>query len=218
MLQGILYIISAPSGTGKSSLLQTLLKTVPSQDNNDNNPIKVPSLQLSVSYTTRTKRPAEKDGEDYFFISKKEFYKMINEGEFLEWANVFGYYYGTSRKIVENKLSLGIDVFLDIDWQGGKKVRSNKPATRSIFILPPSKKALNCRLQNRAQDSEEVIKKRMAQAITEMSHFVEYDYLIINDQFEQALLDLKMIIYAERLCLGRQKQQYNDLINQLLEN
>jgi len=218
MLQGILYIISAPSGTGKSSLLQTLLKTVPSHVNNYNNPIKVPNLQLSVSHTTRTKRPAEKDGKDYFFISKEEFYKMINEDIFLEWANVFGNYYGTSRKAVEDKLLLGADVFLDIDWQGGKKVRSKWSTARSIFILPPSKKALNRRLQSRAQDSKEVIAKRMAQAITEMSHFVEYDYLIINDHFEQALLDLKTIICAERLCLSRQKQQYNDLISKLLKD
>ncbi len=218
MIQGTLYIVSAPSGAGKSSLLQALLKTALSQGGNDGGSVKASGLQLSISHTTRAKRPVEKNGKDYFFISEEEFCQMIDEGAFLEWANVFGHYYGTSRKAVEDKLSLGIDVFLDIDWQGGQNVRAEWAAARSIFILPPSKEALNCRLRSRAQDSEEVIAKRMAQAVTEMSHFAEYDYLIVNDQFEQALSDLKTIICAERLCLGRQKQRYDALIGKLLED
>ncbi|MDU6409533.1 MAG: guanylate kinase [Yersiniaceae bacterium] len=205
MAQGTLYIVSAPSGAGKSSLIQALLKTQPLYD-----------TQVSVSHTTRAMRPGEKHGEHYFFVSEAEFCDMIEQDDFLEHAQVFGNYYGTSRAAIEQVLKTGVDVFLDIDWQGAKQIREKMPDARSIFILPPSKEELGRRLRGRNQDSEEVIAKRMAQAVAEMTHFAEYDYLIVNDDFDLALLDLKTIIRAERLRLGRQKLKYDGLITKLL--
>ncbi|QCR37679.1 guanylate kinase [Nissabacter sp. SGAir0207] len=205
MAQGTLYIVSAPSGAGKSSLIQALLKTQPLYD-----------TQVSISHTTRAKRPGENHGEHYYFVSEAEFCDMIEKEDFLEHAQVFGNYYGTSRAAIEKVLKTGVDVFLDIDWQGAKQIREKMPASRSIFILPPSKDELDRRLRGRNQDSEEVIAKRMAQAVAEMNHYAEYDYLIVNDDFDLALLDLKTIIRAERLRLGRQKLKYDALITKLL--
>ena len=205
MVQGTLYIVSAPSGAGKSSLIQALLKTQPLYD-----------TQVSISHTTRAMRPGEKHGEHYFFVSKEEFRELIEHDDFLEHAEVFGNYYGTSRKAIEQVLSTGVDVFLDIDWQGAKQIRERMPHARSIFVLPPSKDELDRRLRGRGQDSEEVIAKRMAQAVAEITHYVEYDYLIVNDDFDLALLDLKTIIRAERLRLGRQKLRHDGLITKLL--
>lgn len=186
MAQGTLYIVSAPSGAGKSSLIQALLKTQPLYDS-----------QVSVSHTTRAPRPGEVHGEHYFFVNHDEFRTMIGEDAFLEHAEVFGNYYGTSREAIEQVLATGVDVFLDIDWQGAQQIRNRMPGARSIFILPPSKDELDRRLRGRGQDSEEVIAKRMAQAVAEMSHYAEYDYLIVNDDFDTALSDLKIIIRAE---------------------
>ena len=205
MVQGTLYIVSAPSGAGKSSLIQALLKTQPLYD-----------TQVSISHTTRAKRPGENHGEHYFFVSHDEFRQMIGEDAFLEYAEVFGNYYGTSRKAIEQILSTGVDVFLDIDWQGAQQIRKKMPQSRSIFILPPSKDELDRRLRGRGQDSDEVIAKRMAQAVAEMTHYAEYDYLIVNDDFDLALSDLKTIIRAERLRLGRQKMRHDALITKLL--
>ncbi|CNC33513.1 guanylate kinase [Yersinia intermedia] len=205
MVQGTLYIVSAPSGAGKSSLIQALLKTQPLYD-----------TQVSISHTTRAIRPGENHGEHYFFISKEEFCQMIDDDAFLEHANVFENYYGTSRLAIEQVLATGVDVFLDIDWQGAQQIRAKMPTARSIFILPPSKEELDRRLRGRGQDSEEVIAKRMAQAVAEMTHYAEYDYLIVNDDFNLALSDLKTIIRAERLRLGRQKQRHDALITKLL--
>ena len=205
MVQGTLYIVSAPSGAGKSSLIQALLKTQPLYD-----------TQVSISHTTRAIRPGENHGEHYFFISKEEFCQMIDDDAFLEHANVFENYYGTSRLAIEQVLATGGDVFLDIDWQGAQQIRAKMPTARSIFILPPSKEELDRRLRGRGQDSEEVIAKRMAQAVAEMTHYAEYDYLIVNDDFNLALSDLKTIIRAERLRLGRQKQRHDALISKLL--
>ena len=205
MVQGTLYIVSAPSGAGKSSLIQALLKTQPLYD-----------TQVSISHTTRAIRPGENHGEHYFFISKEEFCQMIDDDAFLEHANVFENYYGTSRLAIEQVLATGVDVFLDIDWQGAQQIRAKMPTARSIFILPPSKEELDRRLRGRGQDSEEVIAKRMAQAVAEMTHYAEYDYLIVNDDFNLALSDLKTIIRAERLRLGRQKQRHDALISKLL--
>lgn len=205
MAQGTLYIVSAPSGAGKSSLIQALLKTQPLYD-----------TQVSISHTTRVKRPGESHGEHYFFVSVDEFKRMIQENEFLEYAEVFGNYYGTSRTAIEQVLATGVDVFLDIDWQGAQQIRSQMPQARSIFILPPSKEELARRLRGRGQDSEEVIARRMAQAVAEMTHYAEYDYLIVNDDFDLALLDLKTIIRAERLRLSRQKVRHDALITKLL--
>ncbi|WP_114194839.1 guanylate kinase [Edaphovirga cremea] len=205
MVQGTLFIVSAPSGAGKSSLIQALLKTQPLYD-----------TQVSISHTTRAQRPGENHGEHYFFVSQEEFCQMIEEEAFLEHAQVFGNYYGTSRLAIEQVLSTGVDVFLDIDWQGAKQIREKMPQARSIFILPPSREELGRRLRGRGQDSEEVIAKRMAQAVAEMTHFAEYDYLIVNDDFALALSDLKTIIRAERLRLGRQKLRHDALITKLL--
>ncbi|MCL2896972.1 guanylate kinase [Brenneria tiliae] len=205
MAQGTLYIVSAPSGAGKSSLIQALFKTQPLYD-----------TQVSISHTTRAKRPGESHGEHYFFVPVDEFKRMIRENEFLEYAEVFGNYYGTSRLAIEQTLASGVDVFLDIDWQGAQQIRSQMPQARSIFILPPSKEELARRLRGRGQDSEEVIARRMAQAVAEMTHYAEYDYLIVNDDFDLALLDLKTIIRAERLHLSRQKVRHDALITKLL--
>ena len=205
MVQGTLYIVSAPSGAGKSSLIQAYLKTQPLYD-----------TQVSISHTTRQVRPGEKDGEHYFFVSKDEFCEMIGKDEFLEHAEVFGNYYGTSRKAIEQVLASGVDVFLDIDWQGAQQIRQRMPQARSIFVLPPSKDELDRRLRGRGQDSEDVIAKRMAQAVAEMTHFAEYDYLIVNDDFDLALSDLKTIIRAERIRLSRQKLRHDGLITKLL--
>ncbi|MGA8119250.1 guanylate kinase [Rouxiella badensis] len=205
MVQGTLYIVSAPSGAGKSSLIQAYLKTQPLYD-----------TQVSISHTTRQVRPGEKNGEHYYFVSKDEFCEMIAHDDFLEHAEVFGNYYGTSRKAIEQVLASGVDVFLDIDWQGAQQIRQRMPQARSIFVLPPSKDELDRRLRGRGQDSEEVIAKRMAQAVAEMTHYAEYDYLIVNDDFDLALSDLKTIIRAERLRLSRQKLRHDGLITKLL--
>lgn len=205
MTQGTLYIVSAPSGAGKSSLIQALLKTQPLYD-----------TQVSVSHTTRGIRPGETHGEHYFFTTEDEFKSMIGNDEFLEHACVFGNYYGTARKTVEDILNSGVDVFLDIDWQGARQIREQMPAARSIFILPPSRDELLRRLRGRGQDSDEIIAGRMAQAVNEMQHYSEYDYLIVNDDFNVALTDLQTIIRAERLRSGRQVQRHDALIAKLL--
>ncbi|MEQ4530172.1 MAG: guanylate kinase [Mixta sp.] len=205
MAQGTLYIISAPSGAGKSSLIQAMLKTQPLYD-----------TQVSISHTTRGMRPGEQHGEHYYFVSKQDFETMIAQDAFLEHAEVFGNYYGTSRAAIDQVLATGVDVFLDIDWQGAQQIRQKMPTARSIFVLPPSKEELDRRLRGRGQDSEEVIARRMAQAVAEMSHYAEYDYLIVNDDFDLALLDLKTIIRAERLRMGRQKARHDALISKLL--
>ncbi len=205
MAKGTLYIISAPSGAGKSSLIQALFKTQPAYD-----------MQVSISHTTREKRPGEVEGEHYYFVSVDEFKQLIKQDAFLEYAEVFGNYYGTSRPRIERVLSQGIDVFLDIDWQGARQIREKMPNSRSIFILPPSKDELARRLQGRGQDSDEIIAKRMDKAVQEISHYAEYNYLIINDDFDLALHDLKAIIRTERLLLERQKQRNEALISKLL--
>ena len=204
-MASIVPLPGVSSGAGKSSLIQALLKTQPLYD-----------TQVSISHTTRAIRPGENHGEHYFFISKEEFCQMIDDDAFLEHANVFENYYGTSRLAIEQVLATGVDVFLDIDWQGAQQIRAKMPTARSIFILPPSKEELDRRLRGRGQDSEEVIAKRMAQAVAEMTHYAEYDYLIVNDDFNLALSDLKTIIRAERLRLGRQKQRHDALITKLL--
>ncbi|UVK78580.1 MAG: guanylate kinase [Sodalis sp. Ffu] len=205
MIQGRLYIVSAPSGTGKSTLINMLIKTQASY-----------KPQVSISHTTRTMRSGEIHGKHYYFVPIKKFQRMITENVFLEHARVFDNYYGTSRSAIEQMLTKGIDVFLDIDWQGAQQIRSKVPNARSIFILPPSKKELTRRLRGRGQDSEKVIAKRMVQAITEITHFVEYDYLIVNDDFNTALSDLKTIIRTEKLRLEHQILRYDALISKLL--
>lgn len=205
MIQGTLYIVSAPSGAGKSSLIQALLKTQPLYD-----------TQVSISHTTRAIRPGEKNGEHYYFITESKFQQMIEHNDFLEYACVFGNYYGTSRAVIEEIINSGVDVFLDIDWQGAQQIRKKMPSARTIFILPPSKNELLRRLRGRGQDSEETINRRMEQAVAEIKHYSEYDYIIVNDDFNTALGDLQSIIRSERLRLERQVQRHNTLINKLL--
>lgn len=207
MSQGNLYIVSAPSGAGKSSLISALLKT--DQQN---------KMMVSVSHTTRQPRPGEENGVHYHFVSVGEFESLIAEGAFLEYAKVFGgNYYGTSLPAIEQNLAKGIDVFLDIDWQGAQQIRQKVPTVKSIFILPPSLAELENRLIGRGQDSETVIAERMAKAVSEMSHYNEYDYVIVNDQFEQALADLQAILRSEKLTLSYQNKENQQLIDELLE-
>ena len=207
MRLGNLYILSAPSGAGKSSLINALLADLPRHE-----------VQLSISHTTRQPRPAEEDGVHYYFTCHTEFESLIEKGHFLEWAEVFGNYYGTSLPMIERSLEQGIDVFLDIDWQGARQIREKVPNVKTIFLLPPSREELEQRLIGRGQDSAETISKRMAEAESEMSHYDEFDYVIINDDFNQALSELKAILTAERLKLAPQKIRHQALINQLLAN
>lgn len=204
---GNLFILSAPSGAGKSSLISALLK----QDSPR-------PMQVSVSHTTRDPRPGENNGEHYHFVSVEEFKKQIGEKAFYEYAEVFGNYYGTSEAAIDAQLARGIDVFLDIDWQGAQQVRMKKPEVTTIFISPPSKQELENRLRNRGQDSDEVIQGRMAQAQAECSHYQEFDYIIVNDDFDQALADLTTIVNNQRLKRSQQAEKHQDLFNDLLAN
>ncbi|EGV07357.1 guanylate kinase [Haemophilus pittmaniae HK 85] len=206
MSQGNLYILSAPSGAGKSSLIAALLGK-----NNGSRKM------VSVSHTTRAPRPGETDGVHYYFVSVDEFERLIEKGHFLEYAKVFGgNYYGTSLPAIEENLAKGIDVFLDIDWQGAQQIRQKVPSVKSIFILPPSLTELERRLVGRGQDSKEVIDERMSKAIGEISHYDEYDFVIVNDDFEQALADLQSILQSERLTLDYQRNENRQLIASLL--
>ncbi|KMN22237.1 guanylate kinase [Pseudomonas helleri] len=200
---GTLYIISAPSGAGKSSLVKALIDIEP-------------QIRVSVSHTTRAMRPGEENGVHYHFVEREEFVKMIEHGDFLERAEVFGNLYGTSQSYLQQTLDEGHDLILEIDWQGAEQVRKLMPQARSIFILPPSQQALRERLDKRGQDSAEIIDGRMREAVSEMSHYVDYDYLIINDDFAKALDDLKAIFHASRLQQKRQQQRYGKLLAELL--
>ncbi|AOE48919.1 guanylate kinase [Kangiella sediminilitoris] len=201
--KGTLYVVSAPSGAGKTSLLKAVLE-------------RMPDLKLSISHTTRQQRPGEVDGSDYHFVTVEAFKQMLDEGSFLEHAEVFGNYYGTSKIWLEQQLQQGHDVILEIDWQGARQVRKLMPECRSIFILPPSQQELLNRLTGRGQDSEEVIQSRMAAANQEITHYDEYDYLVINDEFEEASHQLASIFTARRLRLQSQKIRQAALINDLL--
>ncbi|MDD2166868.1 guanylate kinase [Glaesserella parasuis] len=205
MSLGNLYIISAPSGAGKSSLINALLADLPRSQ-----------VQLSISHTTRNPRPGEEHGVHYYFTQHDEFKRLIEQGHFLEWAEVFGNYYGTSLPMIERSLEQGIDVFLDIDWQGARQIRAKVPNVKTIFILPPSKAELEKRLIGRGQDSAETIAKRMSEAVSEMSHYNEFDYVIVNDDFQVALSELKSILIAERLKQAAQAERYQFLIASLL--
>lgn len=205
MSLGNLYIISAPSGAGKSSLINALLSDLPRSQ-----------VQLSISHTTRNPRPAEENGVHYYFTQHEEFKRLIEQEHFLEWAEVFGNYYGTSLPMIERSLEQGIDVFLDIDWQGARQIREKVPNVKTIFILPPSKAELEKRLIGRGQDSAETIAKRMNEAVSEMSHYNEFDYVIVNDDFQVALSELKSILTAERLRQPAQAERHQKLISQLL--
>ena len=200
---GTLYIISAPSGAGKTSLVKALIDSQP-------------QVRVSVSHTTRTIRPGEVDGVNYHFVSREQFLNMLEHNDFLEHAEVFSNLYGTSQAWVEKTLKEGMDLILEIDWQGAEQVRRLLPQAKSIFILPPTKEALRHRLTNRGQDCGEIIEQRMREAVSEMSHYVEYDYLLINDDFDHALADLKAIFRANQLLQIGQQQRHSGLLGELL--
>jgi len=202
---GLLLVVSAPSGAGKTSLVNALVS-------NDDN------IRVSVSHTTRARRGNERDGGEYFFVDGATFAAMRDAGEFLEHATVFGNSYGTSRAAVERELAAGRDVLLEIDWQGAQQIRRSFPTAVSLFILPPSHHTLSERLRRRGEDNDETIGKRTAEAVIEMSHHDEYDYLIVNDRFDDAVADLRAIIRAERLRTARQARRRGALLQDLLSH
>ena len=200
--EGILFVVSAPSGAGKTSLVKALLKADP-------------SIRLSVSYTTRAPRPGETDGRDYHFVERQRFEAMLTDGEFLEHAEVYGNFYGTSKGSISRDLNAGHhDILLEIDWQGAAQVRQHFPQAASIFILPPSFSALRTRLAGRGQDSDEVIERRLAAAAHDVAHAEAFDYIIVNDDFDHALQDLVAITRSIRLEAARQFKRHTALFEE----
>lgn len=202
-MKGNLFVISSPSGAGKSSLISALLK-------------KHDDMKVSVSHTTRAPRPGEENAVHYHFCDVDSFKALIAENGFYEWAEVFGNYYGTSKQAITEQLEQGIDVFLDIDWQGAQQMRKLVDNIVTIFILPPSKTELENRLNKRGQDSAEVIANRMAKAQSEMSHYDEYDFVLINDDFDVTLAQLESVVLAHRVRLENQQIKHQSLLNELL--
>ena len=200
---GTLYTVSAPSGAGKTSLVNALIE-------------RCGGLQVSVSHTTRPMRPAEKEGVNYHFVSENVFVDMLDRAEFLEHAQVFGNLYGTSSVWLEEQLERGLDVILEIDWQGARQVKQLLPETQSIFILPPSRQALQQRLSLRGQDDPSIIEGRMNAAVAEMSHYVESDFLVVNKDFDQALDQLQCIVASQRLRTARQQEILPSMLQKLL--
>lgn len=200
---GTLFIFSAPSGAGKTSLVKALLECTS-------------HIGVSVSHTTRAPRPGEENGKDYNFVSQDEFKALIEQSAFLEHAQVFDNFYGTSQRWVEEELSAGRDVILEIDWQGAEQVRHLMPEAVSVFIAPPSIEELENRLSNRGQDSDEIIARRMQDAQSEMSHYGEFDYLIINDDFDNALQELRAVVIARRHRLEAQQVRHQQTLQALL--
>lgn len=202
--RGALFVVSAPSGTGKT----TLVKALAERDEN---------VVLSISHTTRSRRRGERDGVDYHFVDAPRFRGMIEEGVFLEHANVFGHLYGTSRDSVYREFNAGRDVVLEIDWQGARQIRDGVPGSVGIFILPPSRASLRMRLEARGQDSEHIIAERMRTAVSDLSHYEEFDYVIVNDSIERAAEDLASIVRAHRLASPRQTLIRDALLANLLD-
>ena len=201
-MSGSLFIISAPSGAGKTSLVHALLNINP-------------QIELSVSYTTRNPRAGERDGKDYHFVSRETFLEMAKRGEFLESAEVYGNFYGTSQTWISLEIAKDKDILLEIDWQGAAQVRKLFPQCVSIFILPPSIEALEQRLKGRGKDNDEVIAKRMAAVRDDVAHVAEFDYVIINDNLNEALRELNSVTLAAKLRCAKQLSRHQDLINQL---
>lgn len=204
-VSGTLFIVAAPSGAGKTSLVRALLA-------------RDPSIAVSVSYTSRPPRPGEIDGEHYHFVDHDRFREMIRAGEFFEYAEVHGDLKGTARRAVQPLLESGRDVLLEIDWQGARQVRGQHPDCRSIFILPPSQQELERRLRHRAQDSETTVLRRLANSRGEIAHAQEFDFIVVNDDFDTALDDIIAIIRAQRLSWAAQSQRQAALINGLLQS
>ena len=203
MTNGTLYIISAASGAGKTTLVSAVLE-------------QVDDLEVSVSHTTRAPREGEVDGVNYHFVDKHTFEAMVEDSEFIEYATVFGNMYGTSRQHIQEQLLKGKDVILEIDWQGARQIRQLMPDCKSVYIVPPSTEALRERLTSRGKDDEEIIARRMQEAISEMSHYVEFDYLIINDDFDEARDNLAAIIRGNRMLHEHQQQKHADLLARFL--
>jgi len=203
MNRGRLFVIAAPSGAGKTSLVKALLASEP-------------RLRLSVSHTTRKRRPTEEDGREYHFVPVPQFERLAARGEFLEHARVFDNFYGTARGFVEEQLRQGHDVILEIDWQGAQQVRRAMPQAVSLFILPPSRRALAERLARRATDSPEIIARRLRDAAADMSHYREFDYVIVNDDFAQAISDLRRIVAGRGEDLTSARPELAALLGELL--
>ena len=202
-MRGTLYIVAAPSGAGKSSIVNAVLA-------------RDPNISLSISFTSRAPRPGERHAQHYHFVSKDEFERMIAAGDFFEYALVHGDYKGTAKQSVEPQLAAGKDVLLEIDWQGARQVREKMPEAVSVFILPPSTATLEQRMRNRGQDSEETIARRLAAAREEMSHYGEFDYVIVNEHFDAAAAELRAIFVAQRLRRSAQAERHAALIRTLL--
>lgn len=202
-MSGTLFIVSSPSGGGKTSLIRALIESMP-------------NLGTSLSFTTRPQRPDEIDGVHYQFISEERFVALREQGEFLEWAFVFGYYYGTSKTWVQQHLQQGMDLFLAIDWQGARQIRAVFQQCKTIFILPPSLPTLEARLLARKQDSLDVIQRRMEKAKDEIAHYNEYDYVIINEDFEVAARELAAVVTAARLTVEAQQARHRDMLERCL--
>lgn len=202
MARGTLFIVTAPSGAGKTSLVKALVDSEQ-------------RLRVSVSHTTRTKRPSENDGVNYHFVDKPRFMEMLEAGDFFESAEVYGNHYGTSQLWVNEQLDAGLDVILEIDWQGAEQVRNLDPSACSIFILPPSLETLETRLRDRAQDDTATIEKRMSEAVAEISHVAEADFVVINDDFDTALADLAAIVRSRRLTVKYQETNQAALLANL---
>ena len=203
MAKGTLYVISAASGAGKTSLVSAILEDIA-------------DLEVSVSHTTRAPRPGEVDGVNYHFVDIRQFEQMVDDGAFLEHATVFGNKYGTSDAHIRHQLDAGKDVILEIDWQGARQIRKLVPECRTIYIAPPSAEALRERLTARGQDDESIIDRRMREAVSEMEHYVEFDYLVINDVFEEGVRNLSAIFLGERMLLERQQAKHERLLARLL--
>lgn len=206
-VRGTMWIVSAPSGAGKTSLTRAAVGRLRERGI---------EAAISVSYTTRAPRPGEVDGADYHFIDDERFARMVEQGAFLEYAAVFGHHYGTGRTETERLLAVGTHLFLDIDWQGARQLRAHCRSARGVFVLPPSRAELEQRLRARRQDSEAVIAQRMRQAREEIAHHTEYDYLIVNDDFERALSELIALVLAVRVRTEEQRRRHADLIAELL--